>query len=737
MVGDKGAATSGSQTGASGVKTPGSAKRVSPFRLALIISMSVLVCETVVMYGLHLFAPFAGMWTETILDAILLTTMILPVLYFFHFTPLMKNMANLERTESALAEKSAYLDSILRSSTDMAIAATDLDFHITYYNQVAEKIFGYTAEEVIGRTVMEIHTKEKVDHSRFERAMEKVRKDGEYHYKLIHEKEGGARHLESRVSGIWDKSGALTGFVLMSRDVTERQKTEEALKESHERLLTALNSLDAAIFVEDMATHEIIFTNRRLGELFGDITGKPCWRTIHAGGGETCVHCADDHLLVGTGRAWEFRNVINNRWYDVRDRAIQWVDGRVVKLEIATDITERKMSEEKSRKLEAKVLQTQKLESLGLLAGGIAHDFNNLLVGILGNADLALTELPNVSPARESVREIENAAMRASDLCRQLLAYSGKGKFVIEPFNLNEVVEEMTHLLEVSKSKNVTIRYDFTSDLPSIEGDITQIRQVIMNLITNASEAIGGKSGVITISTGVMECDLAYLREMVMDETLPEGRYVFLEISDTGVGMDEDTKSRIFDPFFSTKFSGRGLGLAAALGIVRGHKGALKVYSEPGKGTTFKAIFPAVDKEARPLARSGAQYDFAGSGLIMLVDDDEGVRNVGKRQLAKLGFDVITAASGAKALEIYARRHGEISLVILDLTMPDMDGTETFRELKRINPSARVALTSGYNEQESINRFTGKGLAGFIQKPYRLADLSARIKEIMGTSFSG
>ncbi len=732
MGGNKDAATNGSQTAASGVKTPESAGRISPFRLALIISLSILIGETVVMYGLSVFAPSATHWVEAILDAVLLTILILPVLYFFHFNPLMKNLANLERTESALAEKSAYLDSMLRSSTDMAIAATDLDFRITYYNKVAEKMFGYTAEEVIGRTVMQMHTLEKVDHSRFERAIEKVRKDGEYRYNLRQEKEWGVRHLESRVSGIWDKSGELTGFVLMSRDVTKRQLAEDGLKESHERLLTALNSLDAAIFVEDMATHEIIFTNRRLGELFGDITGKPCWQTVHAGGGETCSYCEDNHLLVGTGRAWEFRNAINNRWYDVRDRAIQWVDGRVVKLEIATDITQRKMAEENSRKLEAKVLQAQKLESLGLLAGGIAHDFNNLLVGILGNADLALTELPNVSPARESVREIENAAVRASDLCRQLLAYSGKGKFVIEPFNLNEVVEEMTHLLEVSKSKNVTIRYEFTGGLPSIEGDITQIRQVIMNLITNASEAIGSKRGVITISTGSMECDLAYLREMAMDEILPEGRYVFLEISDTGAGMDEETKSRIFDPFFSTKFSGRGLGLAAALGIVRGHKGTLKVYSEPGKGTTFKALFPAVDKEARSLAKAEVKYDFAGSGLIMLVDDDESVRNVGKRQFAKLGFNVITAATGAEALDIYGKRHGEIALIMLDLTMPDMDGTETFRELRRINPSAKVVLTSGYNEQDSINRFTGKGLAGFIQKPYRLADLTARIKEVLG-----
>lgn len=715
-----------------GVKDVGHTGGLSPLRLALILSVSILIGETAVMYGLMVFAPSVTHWAEIILDAVILTIFLLPMLYIFQFNPLMKNMARLELAENALAEKSSYLDSMLRSSTDMAIVATDIGFRITYYNQVAERIFGYTSQEVIGRTVMEIHTKEKVDYSRFERAIEKVRKDGEYRYQIKQEKEWGTRYVEAHISGIRDKGGALAGFMLMARDVTESQRADEVLRESHERLLTALNSIDAGIFVQDMSTKDIIFANRRLSDLFGDITGKPCWRTVHAGGGEACRHCSEDSSLTPDGRMWELQNAINNRWYDVRDRVIKWVDGRVVKLEIATDITERKKAEDENRKLYAKVLQAQKLESLGLLAGGIAHDFNNLLVGILGNADIALSELPNTSPARESVREVESAAVRASDLCRQLLAYSGKGKFIIEPFNLNEVVHEMAHLLEVSKSKNVVIRYNFTRDLPSIEGDITQIRQVIMNLITNASEAIERKTGVITLSTGAMECDSAYLREIATNENLPEGRYVFLEISDTGIGMDEETKNKIFDPFFSTKFSGRGLGLAAALGIVRGHKGALKVYSEPGKGTTFKAIFPAVDKEPRPLASQEIKKDFAGEGLVLIVDDDEGVRNVGKRQLAKLGFDTLTAAGGAEALKIYAQRHAEICLVMLDLTMPGMDGVETFREMRRTNPAAKVILASGYNEQESINRFTGKGLAGFVQKPYRLADLAAKISEVLG-----
>ena len=399
---------------------------------------------------------------------------------------------------------------------------------------------------------------------------------------------------------------------------------------------------------------------------------------------------------------------------------------------VTHDITERKQAEERRKKLEAKLQQAQKLESLGVLAGGIAHDFNNLLMGVLGHAEIALIELPPESPARGDLKNITTAALRAAELTKQMLAYSGKGKFVVETLNLSKLVEEMAHLLQVSISKNVVLKYNFADNLPTIEADGAQIRQVVMNLIINASEAVGEESGVVTVSTGVIEADRSYLSETYLDENLPEGDYVGLEVADTGCGMDEQTQQKIFDPFFTTKFTGRGLGLAAVLGIVRGHAGAMKIYSQPQRGSTFKVLFPAsrqpVGESAGP---SATEQEWRGSGVILVVDDDEPVRITAKLMLEKLGFTVLTAEDGRAALEVFRSRGDEIVVVLLDLTMPHLDGEETFRELRRLRPDVRVILSSGYNEQETTSHFAGKGLAGFLQKPYGLRPLGEKIRQVL------
>ena len=399
----------------------------------------------------------------------------------------------------------------------------------------------------------------------------------------------------------------------------------------------------------------------------------------------------------------------------------------------AREITRRIRAEEERHKLEVQIQHAQKLESLGVLAGGIAHDFNNLLMAILGHADLALQDLSPVSPVRENLREIEKASRRAAGLCQQMLAYSGRGKFVIQVVDLGEVVEEMTHMLEVSISKKVVMRFNFAPHLPPVEADVTQLRQVIMNLIVNASEAIGDKSGVIAISTGAMECDRAYLSETWLDEAQPTGLYVYLEVADTGCGMDKATLSKIFDPFFTTKFTGRGLGLAAVLGIVRGHKGAIKVYSEPGRGTTFKILLPASRRPAKRLrSETSPAPSWKGSGTVLLVDDEETIRALGKQMLERLGFSVLLAADGREGLQVFSERRDEIHCVLLDLTMPHMDGEEAFREMRRLRHDVRVILSSGYNEQEVSQRFVGKGLAGFIQKPYQLSVLEKTLRRIFG-----
>ena len=365
-----------------------------------------------------------------------------------------------------------------------------------------------------------------------------------------------------------------------------------------------------------------------------------------------------------------------------------------------------------------------------MLAGGIAHDFNNILMSVLGNAELALTGLSPSAPARENLLEITASSRRAADLCRQMLAYSGRGHFVTEAIDLRALVEDMLDLLKSTISKKALLNLNLGKNLPPMRGDASQISQVIMNLVLNASEAIGERSGVITISTGATECSPQYLKKTYGDENLAPGLYLTLEVSDTGAGMDTATQERIFEPFFTTKFTGRGLGLAAVLGIVRGHKGALRLYSEVGKGTTFKILFPASEADAASLARkNGAtKDDWRGEGTVLLVDDEETIRTLGARMLASLGFTVLIAADGREALAVYAEHRDEISLVMLDLTMPHMDGEEAFRELRLIDPEVRVVMSSGYAENDITARFAGKGLVGFVQKPYSLAELKEQLR---------
>jgi two-component system, cell cycle sensor histidine kinase and response regulator CckA len=395
------------------------------------------------------------------------------------------------------------------------------------------------------------------------------------------------------------------------------------------------------------------------------------------------------------------------------------------------DITERKQALEEKVLLERQVLQAQKLESLGVMAGGIAHDFNNLLMGILGNADLALSRLDPDSPTWENVYAIETATRRAADLAKQMLAYSGRGKFVVVSTDIQKLIEEMVHLLDISISKKVTLQYEFAPNLAPIDADVTQIRQIIMNLVINASESLGDDGGVISIRTGSFDCDHDGREGPYLGNDLTEGSYSYVEISDTGKGMDPEVIKRIFDPFFTTKFTGHGLGLAAVLGIVRGHHGAIKVTSEIGQGATFKVFFPcseaskSVENAPRP---EGRLTRFEGK-TALLVDDEETVRTVGRRMLEHIGMDVVTADDGKQGLELFSEAPDKFDLVVMDLTMPVMDGEEAFQEMLLIRDDVRVILSSGYNEPDFIARFESKGLAGFIQKPYQMKTLIAAVAQ--------
>lgn len=396
------------------------------------------------------------------------------------------------------------------------------------------------------------------------------------------------------------------------------------------------------------------------------------------------------------------------------------------------DITARKLAEEERQQVERKLQETQKLESLGVLAGGIAHDFNNLLTGVVGNASLARLELAPSSPLMPHLEQIEQASMRAADLCRQMLAYAGKGRFFIQKLDLSELVRETTYLIQSSINKSATLQFNLATGLPAILADATQIRQIVMNLVINASEAMGERNGLITLTTGLLHADRAYLDTTVLAPELPAGDYAYLEVSDTGSGMSPETLAKIFDPFFTTKFTGRGLGLAAVLGIVRSHHGALKVYSELQRGTTFKVLLPAV--EGAPVSTVDVKTDifkWRGSGLVLVVDDEVTIRNTSTRMLETLGFTVKVASDGEQGIKLFEQYRDEVQVVLLDLTMPHLGGEDTFRELRRVRSDVRVLLMSGFNEQEAVNRFLGKGLGGFLQKPFRLENLQLKLKEIL------
>lgn len=401
-------------------------------------------------------------------------------------------------------------------------------------------------------------------------------------------------------------------------------------------------------------------------------------------------------------------------------------------LGVIQDITEKVRSAEEQQCLQEQLNQTQKLESLGSLAGGIAHDFNNLLTGVIGNIELALSELPPHSTVRGFLRDGAAAATQAADLCRQMLIYSGRGRFHAEKLDLDSLILESRNLLSSSISGRAALKLELAHDLPLVKVDPTQIRQILLNLTVNASEAlIEERGGAITIQSGWMDCDDEYLRTTFLKDNVPSGRYVFLEVSDCGVGMDTETKERIFDPFFSTKFTGRGLGMAAVLGIVRGHGGAIKVYSESSKGTTIKVLLPAVEAELRTdTPRPVGEWQ--AHGAVLVIDDDESIRGITQKMLERTGLDVLLAADGEAALDLYRRHAHEIRCVLLDYALTTMSSQITYRGIRKLSPSVKVILTSGFTESEAMSSFNGKGIAAFLPKPFSYQKLVETLHGVLG-----
>ncbi len=526
----------------------------------------------------------------------------------------------------------------------------------------------------------------------------------------------------------------------------ERERAEEALRSSERKLSEIVRTSPAFISVSTLDEGRILEINDAYTALLGFERAETIGRTVHELNlwptpGER-AHVLS--LVKGEGRIHNLEARLRRKSGEIVDVLMSMasitIEGQACLITIGTDIGDRKRAEKAQLEMERRLLHAQKLESLGVLAGGIAHDFNNLLMAILGNLDLALVDLSPSSPARSCIEQSVIAARRAADLTRQMLAYSGKASFDVRQINLSGLVAENAHLFRACISKIVVLNVLLDRALPPVNADSGQIQQVIMNLITNASEAIGDQPGVISLSTGLQTCDAAGLSRSRAAEIPPPGRFVFIEVADTGCGMDQPTQLRLFDPFFSTKSMGRGLGMSAILGIVRAHKGAIFVDSTVGQGTTIRVLFPAGEMPSIEEQRSAATETLPGrtgekratEGTILVVDDEDMVRNVCSRMLRRHGWQIIAAANGREAIELFRQNLPEIDCVILDQSMPQMDGMAVFRELRAINPGVKVILSSGYsNDQVAGQRLTADGLAGFIQKPYTIEGLRQELARVL------
>ena len=525
-----------------------------------------------------------------------------------------------------------------------------------------------------------------------------------------------------------------------------RHREDQKLRGMERWLATTLMSIGDAVLATDVHGR-LTFVNpvaeQFTGWLRHEALGRPSSEVFRA------VHGPDRRLLadpvqqalregvvlqVSNGTVLQGRNgtevPVDLSAAPIRDEA-GGITGVVL---IVRDRTERTRAEEERRRMERKLEEAQRLESLGVLAAGIAHDFNNLLTGILGNASIAREEAP-LSPSQlERMRAIEEGATRAAELCRQMLAYAGRGKTTTAPIDVNALVGETAQLVKLSFSKRAQVERRFAAALPAVKGDASQLRQVVMNLLMNASEALADAGGRITVTTGITRLDDADWAEFVPVPELPAESYVFVEVEDSGCGMTPDVLSRIFNPFYSTKFTGRGLGLSAVHGILRSHGGAVRVRSEVGRGTTFRVVLPAAAAAAPTSVRkprSGARA-WKDAGLALVVDDDRLVRMAASSMLELLGFEVVEAADGDEVLPLLRDKQLKPRLVLIDLTMVRRHGAETLADVRSVDTDVPVLMMSGYSEQDALVRVGELSCSGFLEKPFSLEHLRDRLAVVLG-----
>ncbi len=511
----------------------------------------------------------------------------------------------------------------------------------------------------------------------------------------------------------------------LTQSLHETERLAADVDETRRRLSEMVNGIDAVIWESDAASGRFTFLNDYARKLLGIDTARRLsaparwFDHVHPDDRARALEISRQATRPGQTYPAEYRMIdADGRTLWVREMitVIGHEDHATGRRGVVVDITARMQAEEALR-------QSQKLESLGVLAGGIAHDFNNLLTTILGNAEMLGPFLTGrATDGRKHLDKIERTTRRLAELTRQMLAYSGRGQFTLAEVDLNAVIAEMTELLAVSTPKNVRVVYGLDPALPLMEADAAQLRQVVLNLLTNAAEAIGEHArGEVVISTAAETLDTAQAEELFAGQEVEAGDYVRLEVADTGSGMSQETLSKIFDPFFTTKFTGRGLGLAALRGIVRRHRGGIRIFSRLGEGTVFSLLFPA--SRARAVLPGGPETAAVLSpGLrgatILIVDDEEGLRTLMADALEGEGATTVQAIDGEDGIEQFHRHEHELDAVVLDLTMPKLSGEEVFRQIKGRRPALPGILCSGYTQEDVARQFAGVELDGFIEKPF-------------------
>ena len=560
------------------------------------------------------------------------------------------------------------------------------------------------------------------------------------------------RSFEWHVAPELGDGGEVVSVLGITTEVTEQKALERELRESRDFIAQVIASAEEGIVVVDRELRYLM-RNRFMEELTGiptsDLLGvSVVERTVpqldeliryieRALAGEI-VRSRDINVLVRPGlpETW-----VQTTYSPLRD-AFGAVAGVIM---VVHDVTARRQAERESRELEAKLLERQRLESLGLLAGGIAHDFNNPLVGILGNAGLAAAEPGLQAGVRERLLEIELAARRAADLTRQLLTYAGRGSGAIAPIDVSELFAETIDLVRAGLPRTIELDVRLDPALPAVVGDRSQLQQVVMNLVINAGEATGAAGGTVRVTTRTTELGDEDAADAGAGGELAAGSYVVLEVADTGVGMDEETVARVFEPFFSTKGTGRGLGLSSVLGVVRGHRGALRVESRPGAGTTFRVLLPVslatVVAKPRvadvPAPAPGSQAGSADAVPVLLVEDEEAVARTVRRMLEVAGYSVTLASTGDEALSVLRARPESVWALVLDLAMPGLSGADTYRELRRLDPLLPVLVTSGYADGDDTVPLVGDPHGAFLAKPYVPAELAAALARLLDAAASG